>query len=265
MAAHSPIEWTHHTFDLWHGCVKVSPGCKHCYAEAHDGRHLLSSDEHWGKDAPRLFFGASHMHQPLRWNREAERTGTRARVFCMSMGDLFELHAIPIYAAMQANKRQQLYRLIEHTPSLDWLLLTKRPENIAPMLPRAWRTQPRPNVWLGTSVENQATATKRLPVLLKIPARVHFASYEPALGQLDLAAAIPDDSPYNLDWLIAGSESGHRARPAQMSWFRDARDQCQRLGVRFFFKQWVEGRSKVSLPMLDGRTWCELPAGSEAA
>lgn len=261
MAENSSIEWTHHTFNLWYGCSKVSTGCKHCYAESFDRRHLLAPDSHWGPQAPRHFAGDKYMRAPLAWNRTAERTGQRKRVFCMSMGDVFELHAIPIYAAIQATYRQRLFALIEQTPWLDWLLLTKRPEHITPMLPSTWRRRPPCNVWLGASIENQAAAAERLPVLLDTSARVHFVSYEPALGPIDLEEAAPGYCvPLQLDWLIAGSESGLRARPAEPDWFRNIRDQCQRLGVNFFFKQWVEGQRRVSLPVLDGRQWCQVPS-----
>ena len=261
MSANSSIEWTHHTFNLWQGCDKVSAGCKHCYAETLDARHLRSRDEHWGRYRPRLFASDAYMDIPLSWNRSAERAGERRRVFCMSMGDVFELHAIPLYAAMQAGYRARLFDLMAHTPWLDWLLLTKRPENIAPMLPSSWRREPPTNLWLGASIENQTVALERLPILLDAPAAYHFISYEPALGPLDLEAAVPGGCiPLQLDLVIAGSESGHKARPAQLDWFRDMRDQCQRLGVSFFFKQWVENREKTSLPLLDGRQWAEVPA-----
>ena len=260
MAESSSIEWTRHTFNLWHGCAKVSAGCKHCYAESHDARHLSTDEDHWGKHAPRMFARERYLRQPLAWNRKAARAGERARVFCMSMGDVFELHAIPLYAAIQARLRGRLYDIIAATPWLDWLLLTKRPENIAPMLPSAWRERPPLNVWLGASIEHQAAAAERLPVLLDVPARVHFVSYEPALGPLDLESAAPGRS-HELDWLIAGAESGREARPAQLDWFRDARDQCERLGIRFFYKQWAECGRKVSLPVLDGRQWRDVPPG----
>lgn len=261
MAEKSSIEWTHHTFNLWHGCAKVSAGCKHCYAEAQDGRRLHGPHGHWGSLAPRRFASESYMRKPLAWNRKAGRTGQRARVFCMSMGDLFERHAIPLYAAQQAAYRERLYDLIEQTPWLDWLLLSKRPENMSAMLPPRWLEQPRANVWLGTSIENQAMAAERLPVLLDTPARIHFASYEPALGPIDLQAAASGHCiPLELDWLITGSESGPGARPSDLDWFRSARDQCQRLGVHFFFKQWVdERRKRFPLPVLDDRQWDDVP------
>ena len=260
MAENTSIEWAHHTFNPWQGCTKVSPGCKHCYAEALDRRHLRNSEDHWGPAAPRIFASESYMRQPHAWNRKAKRAGERARVFCMSMGDLFEQHQVPLYAAIQARYRRRLYELIEQTPWLDWLLLSKRPENMTPMLPVAWRAAPPANVWLGTSIENQATAEERLPVLLDTPARVHFVSYEPALGPVDLekAASAPEYAvPLQLDWVIAGDESGPGARPARRWWMASMRDQCQRLGVKFFFKQWDQG--KVSLPLLGGRQWCQVP------
>lgn len=259
MSSNTAIEWAHHTFNPWQGCTKVSPGCKHCYAEALDKRHLRSRDSHWGANAPRLFADEQYWRQPLAWNRAAERAGERRRVFCMSMGDLFELHSIPLYAAIQATARRRVFDTIEATPALDWLLLTKRPENLAPMLPTHWRERPPANVWLGASIENQAMADERLPVLLDAPAVVHFVSYEPALGPIDLDAAAPGRCTDELDWLIAGAESGHKARPARLWWFRSVRDQCERLDVVFFFKQRMKAKRKVSLPLLDGRQWTETP------
>lgn len=261
MASHTSIEWAHHTFNPWHGCAKLSAGCRNCYAEALDGRHLLEPTSHWGLYAPRRFASESYWRKPLAWNRAAERAGKRARVFCMSMGDLFEVHWLLPQAKKQAISRARLFALIERTLWLDWLLLTKRPERFASMLPASWLVRPAPNVWLGASVESLFYAADRLPVLLNVPARVHFVSYEPALGPIDLEAAAPGRClPLELDWVIAGAESGARARPAQLDWIRAARDQCQRLGIRFFFKQWVERGRKVSLPVLDGCRWVEVPA-----
>src|SRR5687767_5634241 len=126
MAKDSRIEWTHHTFNPWWGCVKVSPACAHCYAES--WAHRLGA-KLWGRDAPRRFFNDEHWKHPIRWNSEAERAGVRRRVFCASMSDVFEIRA-------ELNPwRAKLWPLIERTPWLDWLLLTKRPQNIQRMAP----------------------------------------------------------------------------------------------------------------------------------
>lgn len=259
MGKDSKIEWTHHTFNPWWGCVKVSPGCEHCYAETFSKRvgHNI-----WGpaKTTDRRLFGDKHWNEPVKWNALAKKAGERARVFCASMADVFEDHPQVVDA------RWRLFDLIVATPWLDWLLLTKRPENVNDMIEQAtgfsesdmWFHAAR-NVWIGTSVENQATANERIPHLLKVPARVRFLSCEPLLGPIDLGRAIPCgyycdpgpdggghyDHPFwsygivsPIHWVIAGGESGHHARPMHPTWARSLRDQCQSAGVAFHFKQW---------------------------
>jgi len=137
VGGNTSIEWAHDTFNPWQGCTKVGLGCKNCYADELDKRHLWSRDRHWGARAPRLFASDVHMARPLAWNRKAERAGVRRRVFCMSLGDFFELHENPRTAARQSLYRARVFQLIDQTPWLDWLLLTKRPENVQGMVP--WR------------------------------------------------------------------------------------------------------------------------------
>lgn len=266
MGKHSRIEWTDHTFNPWWGCLKVSPACKHCYAEAWAKRVGAAV---WGKDAPRRFFGDAHWAEPLRWDREAAREGVRRRVFCASMADVFEdRRDLDPW-------RGRLAGLIAATPNLDWLLLTKRPERAAALAPwgAAW---PR-NVWLGATVETQDVAEERLPALAAVPARVRFLSCEPLLAELDLATWL---KPY-IHWVIAGGESGPKARRSDPDWFRALRDQCLGAGVAFHFKQWgswMPVLAEPSLPLakpeddmvrvpkktagrvLDGQTWDQLPA-----
>lgn len=266
MAKNSRIEWTDHTFNPWWGCVKVSPACKHCYAEAWAKRVGAAV---WGARAPRRFFSDKHWAEPRRWNREAEASGRRHRVFCASMADVFE-------DRRELDEwRERLASLIDETPWLDWLLLTKRPEKAAKLAP--WGAVWPRNVWLGTTVETQVWVERRLPALAKIPARVRFLSCEPLLGPLDLSEWL---NPY-VHWVIAGGESGPRARPSDPAWFRSLRDQCIAARVPFHFKQWgnwspdggpaktrrvINGsllfRLDKSLAgrVLDGRTWDELPA-----
>jgi protein gp37 len=149
-------------------------------------------------------------------------------VFCHSFGDTFD-NKIP------AEWRHGLFKTIRETPNLDWLLLTKRPQLVKRhLLDIGMDTLPS-NVWLGTTVENQEEGDRRIPHLLAVPATVHFLSCEPLLGPLDLRTYIDA-----LDWVIAGGESGPKARPAHPDWFRDLRDQCQKAGVPFHFKQWGE-------------------------
>lgn len=265
MGKESEISWTDATFNPIWGCIKVSPGCENCYAMTWANRYGFDV---WGpaKTTGRRTFGDRHWTEPLKWNREAERSGKRKRVFCSSMADVFEDH--PVYET----ERPRLWNLIEQTPMLDWLLLTKRPENIARMMPVRWGSDAEvncfddsslmpPNIWLGTSVEDQRRADERIPELLNVPARVRFLSCEPLLGPVDLsrwvfnrhkalskmiygpAAMNPEQADsyiakVGIHWIIAGGESGYGARPMHPSWARALRDQCQASGIAFHFKQW---------------------------
>ena len=269
MGKHSKIEWTHHTFNPWWGCTKVSEACKHCYAETWARR--VGADV-WGPKAERRFFGESHWNQPIKWNQEAESLGTRKRVFCASMSDVFEDRK------ELAPHRERLFDLIDKTPHLDWLLLSKRPENMS-RLSRWSRDWPN-NVWLGTTVESQERAEERISHLIKSPAIIHFLSCEPLLGPLDLSTWLKK----GVSWVIAGGESGGKARPAHPDWFRTLKDQCIEAGVPFHFKQWGnwsplqgtkingqrvfvfnDGEQVVRLSktksgrILDGNTWDEVP------
>jgi protein gp37 len=277
MAKYSPIEWTHHTFNPWWGCTKVSPGCKNCYAEIFS--HRIGQDI-WGPRADRRFFGDAHWREPIKWNREAARADTRRRVFCASMADVFENRT------ELAPVRERLWQLIADTPALDWLLLTKRPEHALTYAPwgRAWPE----NVWAGVTAENQRWAGKRIPLLLQIPTLIRFVSCEPLLGPVDLSKWITGER--RISWVIAGGESGHKARPMNPEWARALRDQCRAAAVPFHFKQWghwrpdhgnaaparrrlsvedSDGRAITLVRMgkhaagrdLDGRTWDEFPSG----
>lgn len=249
MGENSAIEWCDHTFNPWIGCTKVSPGCDVCYAERLAVTRLGVS---WGPHGERRRTAPGTWALPLRWNRQAEREGRRFRVFCASLADVFD-NQVP------EEWRTDLWRLIEATPHLDWLLLTKRPQNIRPMMIAARRAilgaevaeehvlWPWPNVWLGTTVENQEEAARRIPHLLRAPAAVRFLSCEPLLGPVDLAPwwkESPPGSTYwhpnGLHWVITGGESGPGARPMHPDWARSLRDQCAAAGVPFFFKQWGE-------------------------
>lgn len=377
MGKNSKIEWTDHTFNPWEGCTKVSPGCQNCYAEARNHRFGL---DNWGPGKKRRRTSAANWKLPLRWNNEAAKAHERSvidiceigggaampprrpRVFCASLADWLD-DEVPI--AWLAD----LLNLIHDTPNLDWLLLTKRPENFFKRIRQVramamlyltykygaddnllighpdfeflrnqigseskeeieakkqqwggisgmlcgWTysdvtnepDQPPANVWIGTTVEDQERADQRIPELLKIPAKVRFLSCEPLLGPVDLSLWLPDQDADqdttafhsfhhpedSLHWIIAGGESGPRARPSNPDWFRSLRDQCQAAGVPFFFKQWGEWlpMSQDSDPMakashasrellhggietrligkkaagrvLDGRTWDQFPTG----
>lgn len=254
MMEFSKIEWTDHTFNPWIGCTKVSDGCKNCYAEALMDKRYGKVE--WGVQGKRVRTSADYWKQPLRWNRQAQKDGKRAKVFCASLADVFEIK--PDQPELD-DWRWELFRIIQETPWLDWLLLTKRPESVTAAIERCtyvsdaslWLSvNP---VWIGTSVENQEQADIRIPELLKIPARVRFLSMEPLLGAVDLdaAGAIEHDSTDGypelvhiqnslIDWVIVGGESGPNARPMHPNWARSIRDQCQAANIPFFFKQWGE-------------------------
>jgi protein gp37 len=249
MADRTAIQWTDATFNPWWGCERVSPACAHCYADTLARRYGHSL---WGGDSPRRFLSEQHWRQPLRWNRLAEERGEPTKVFCASMADVFEDRA------ELRPWRERLWTVIEETPMLHWQLLTKRPENVAAMVP--WTEEWPTNVWIGTSVEN-SRHTFRVDVLRELPAVVRFISAEPLLGSLFLNGT-PNRRPLELtgvDWVIAGGESGHRYRPVDLDWVRELRDACQSAKVPFFYKQRGGRTSKSGGRELDGRTWGEFP------
>lgn len=258
MAENTKIEWCDHTFNPWEGCTKVGPGCDNCYAETRNARFAGGLAPNWGPGAPRRRTSIANWRKPLVWNAaHAEffaQHGRRQRVFCASLADVFDNEADPQW-------RRDLFDLIELTPNLDWLLLTKRIGNVVRMLPsHDWAM--RPNVWLGATIVNQAEADRDIPKLLALPARVRFLSMEPLLGPVDLTridigghseiyplngttgCEDDDGNPMPdvpaLDWVIVGGESGPGARPMHLHWVRNLRDQCVAAGVPFLFKQWGE-------------------------
>lgn len=240
------ISWTDHTFSPWEGCLKVSVGCDACYAEARNER--FNDGAHWGPPAttPRLLRSPNYWKQPERWNREALKAGVRRRVFCSSLSDVFEDH--PGVVA----DRIRLFSLIERTPALDWQLLTKRPENMARLAPRSWETRWPDNVWAGTTAENAEMLARRAPYLRQIPARVRFLSCEPLLGPLDnLEEELAPEMFALIHWVIAGGESGPRARPFDMMAARQIVGVCDELGVACFVKQMgdnpIDGAAGVQL------------------
>lgn len=263
MGQETGIAWTDHTFNPWWGCTKVSQGCKHCYADTFQRRYghdVFGFNPDGSRKALRTF-GDKHWNEPPKWNRDAEHTGVRRRVFCASMADVFDNHP------EASPHRERLWALIRATPHLDWQLLTKRPENIVGMLPDDWGDG-YPNVWLGTSVENQQAADLRVLPLLRVPAKVHFLSCEPLLGPVDLTRWLWPISgwwrgPYSsyreakaaggecgrkpqalvsahavfVDWVIIGGESGVGARALEPEWVDGLLADCIDSGTRVFFKQ----------------------------
>lgn len=202
----------------------------------------------WGRGNPRQRTSASYWKQPLKWNREAESSKTRPRIFCASLADWLDDEVAVEWLA-------DLLKLIHETPNCDWLLLTKRPENFAQRISLAadWHfdygdrnecgrltdwfkhsVMPK-NVWVGTSVEDQTRADERIPELVKIPAAVYFLSAEPLLGPIDFRLGHTSRLP--LDWIIFGGESGADARTCDVDWIRSGVEQCVKVGVSPFVKQ----------------------------
>lgn len=232
MAENTKIEWCDHTFNPWIGCTKVSPACDNCYAATRDMR--FTGGACWGAKASRQRTSPANWKKPLLWNRKAQQQGIRYKVFCASLADVFDNHKsiLPVW-------RQDLWDLIHATPHLDWLLLTKRPQNIEKMKPKFWG-RIKSHVWLGTTVENQREADRRIPHLIKHDSAVRFLSCEPLLGELALLYWLIEQP--GIDWIIAGGESGPNARPSHPDWFRSLEQQCIHANVPFHFKQWGEFR-----------------------
>lgn len=224
MADKTIIAWTHHSFNVAWGCMRVSAGCERCYAEEFSGR--ISKTRIWGppKTTTRRIFGDKHWAEPRTWNARAEKLGVSQLVFSSSMCDVFEDHPTII------EQLPRLFSTIRATPFLHWQLLTKRPERILESLPDDWGPYGYPNVWLGTSIEDMRVA-ERADHLRKIPATVRFFSYEPALGPLD------DLDLTGIHWVIYGGESGPHYRKHDLAWPRSMRARCEGQGVAFFYKQ----------------------------
>ena len=278
------IEWA---TDVWNpvtGCTKVSEGCRHCYAETMVKRFGRVGPETLPGVHPvihdfRVMLHPDRLEQPLHWRKPR-------RIFVNSMSDLFHKD-VPedfidlVFGVMAA--------AVEHT----FMVLTKRPERMLEyMTPggegsiELWGSRwprgmaracfgeseptefPLPNVWLGVSVEDQATADERIPLLLKTPAAVRFVSVEPMLGPVNLHM-VPilvrgprETALRQLDWVICGCESGPKARPMDPSWARSLKDQCAKAGVPFFYKQAVVAGKLTKLPHIDGEQWAQFPAAA---
>lgn len=252
MGESSKIEWTDATHNLWWGCVEDDIECAHCYAEAFAKR---TGHGVWGHDAPRRFFGAKHLSEPLKWNAEAAREGVRRRVFCGSMMDIGERRNDEVGRQMDA-VRFLFWPLIEQTPWLDYLLLTKRPQNMPALVPTRWMTDGfPPNVWMGTTAGFQGGWDKRVKYLRRLPVRTRFVSCEPLLGPIkaDLDG---------ISWVIVGGESGGKSRPFDFAWARSLREQCEAANVAYFFKQ--AGDRAVDSDFIEG-TWAPHDKRSIAA
>lgn len=248
MADRSAIEWTEATWNPVTGCSKVSPGCAHCYAEAISLRFGRSAKP-WtpanAKENVRLH--EDRLIQPLRWRRPR-------LVFVNSMSDLFH-EEVPFTFV------SRVWSVMSQATQHTFQVLTKRPERALQWSESYLRTRDElgPNIWLGVSIEN-SRYTFRADVLRQIPVAIRFISAEPLLGSLFATGA--HRVPLNLcsiDWLIAGGESGVRARPVDARWVRELRESCGKAGVAFFFKQWGGRTAKAGGRQLDGRTFDEMP------
>lgn len=228
MSEKTSIEWTEATWNPWHGCHKVSPGCKYCY--------MFRDKKRYGQDPNVVVRSKTTFHAPLKWWEPR-------LVFTCSWSDWFIEEADPW--------RDEAWEIIRATPQHTYQVLTKRIERAKDHLPSGW---PFPNVWLGVSVENQETADERIPLLLQTPAAVRWVSYEPALGPVDFTHiprpadlmrtfdALVDHTldgraSARIDWLVVGGESGQKARPFDLEWARSAIRQCREAGVPVFMKQ----------------------------
>lgn len=221
--------------------MKTSPGCKQCYAEELTQR--IYDRKIWGPAATteRRTFGQKYWNEPLRWNRAAAQAQERRRVFCSSMCDLYEDHPTI------TQERMKLWPLIEQTPMLDWLLLTKRIERVLLTLPTNW-DRIRHHVWIGTSIENNDyvwRAEYLRDIRRHAQPAITFISYEPALGPLDRLDLT------GCDWLIFGGESGPKFRPMDAQWARDIKARCDAMGVAYFHKQNADRYTEASIE-LDG-------------
>lgn len=258
MAENTEISWTDSTQSWWIGCTAISDACTHCYAEALNKR---TGGDNWG-NKPRRRTSVQNWNNPLRWQRKAgeffAQHGRRRRVFVSSMSDFYDNQVDPQW-------RADAWDVIRQCPDLDWLILTKRPQNIRKMLPPFW-DEIKDRIWSGTTVEDQPRAETNIPHILRIDSRYRFISAEPLLGPLflreikvgveptryldaltgsiysisgyDGMRLTHDYAPHKLDWVITGGESGHGARPMHINWPRVIRDDCEMAGVAFHWKQW---------------------------
>ena len=244
MAQNSKIEWTHHTANLWHGCTKVHEGCDNCYAETLSKRW---GNDIWGNDKPRKEI-KSVWKDLAKYQKLAKEAGEMHRVFVGSMMDIFEKPMMLVdskgfqLSYNTEDVRQQFWKVVEQSPNLMFLLLTKRPSNINKYISESWKENPPSNVMFGTSPVNQETADKLIVQLAKVKGK-RFISVEPQLAKVDLTAIAIDGEIANgrlmdwVDWVIQGGESGHHKRPFNLEWARQMRDDCKALNTPYFFKQ----------------------------
>ncbi len=231
MGATTKIAWADATFSPWWGCVEVSAECDHCYARTFSKR--MGFDV-WGASAGRRFFGDKHWAEPVKWNDRARKAGRRLRVFCASMADIMEQRAGVVNQRELDEQRGRLWDLIRVTPWLDWLLLTKRPQEYRKTVPADILALPQ--VWPGTTVGVNASAW-RLDSLLELEAAgPRWVSYEPALEWVDFRHWMRRGGAW-LEWVVVGGESGGKARRFDLQWARQTVATCREYGAAPFVKQ----------------------------
>ena len=248
MANNTAIEWTDATWNPVTGCTKVSPGCENCYMFRDYPRLKAMGVRGYGLGAGQVFLNEEVLQKPLGWTKPR-------MIFTCSMGDLF-------HSAVPWDFILRVFAVMARTPHHTYQILTKRPGRMAyfaeEILPADYRNNHPlwwwdwpPNVWAGTSVES-GKYLPRLDVLARVPAKVRFVSVEPMLGPVDLQewlcngdCGMPWQECTGINWVIAGGESGSKARPAHPDWFRQIRDHCQAAGVPYFFKQFGEYRPAI--------------------
>jgi protein gp37 len=223
----SKISWCDHSQNFWIGCHKVTDGCKFCYAEAFNDRYKFAV---WGNNGTRHITSETVWNNPIKWNKKAGELGIRYRVFCSSLSDIMEDRD-------ELNEpRERIWKIIEETPNLDWLLLTKRPENFKKFFPERWLTStdlqtpsfPR-NIWLGTTIVTQKDYDTMFPHIQDFCSnnfvKVMFVSCEPLVGAVNFNTNVTDDTRIvdgnkvyqaPLSWIIIGGESGHITKIRKM-------------------------------------------------
>lgn len=256
------IEWCDEVWNVVTGCTKVNDGCKFCYAE----RIMNNKRYNFKQKFTDVRAHPTRLNIPYKWKKPR-------RIFVCSMGDLFH-EAVPFDFIWQ-----DVFGVIEDCKRHTFLILTKRPQRINDFLDYVSKDLSKnidfpENVWLGVSVEDQPTADERIPILLQVPAAKHFVSYEPALGPIDLkifSGEYHEDIKNNkivyhymiddIDWVIAGCESGPHRRSAKIDWFKSLRDQCEAAKVPFFLKQAENYYTKkiIKMPYFGGKTWDQIP------
>lgn len=235
MALGSSIEWTEATWNPVTGCDKISPGCKHCYAEVMAHRYQFNSKQPNYKNGFELTLQPHMLFRPLEWKKPKT-------IFVNSMSDLFH-DGVPL------DYIKQVFDVMKNASWHKFQVLTKRASRLAALAPElSWPN----NVWMGVSVESQGYV-HRIDDLRRVPATTRFLSLEPLLGPL------PNLNLDGIHWVIVGGESGAGARPMQAAWVTDLRDQCIKAKVSFFFKQWGGVQKKKHGRELEGRTWDEMP------